>query len=98
MAGPAAKLNTRSVEVVAVAGVWRVVDEQVMRLWTMVASVNERERVVGKAPIWLVDLRRRELGATAADIVAIFLPGYRFGTRGNGNLCVGSVSFCVCIR
>lgn len=44
---------------------WRVVDEQVVCFWIMVVWINERERVVGKAAIWVVDLKR-ELGKEAA--------------------------------
>lgn len=50
MAGPAAKLKTRSVAEAAAGGVWSAVDEQVMEIG-LLAQVDGRERVVGKAAI-----------------------------------------------
>lgn len=56
MAGPAAKLKTRSVADAADAGVCRVVeDEQVMER-DLVGVADGRERVVGKAATWVAEV------------------------------------------
>lgn len=82
MAGPAAKLNTRSEEVaaaVAAVGVWTVVDEQVMETALLEAKVDGRERFLGNAAIWAeAGLRwwRGLLVAVAADMAMVFISFY----------------------